>query len=104
MYSNAVQTARTRAAAQQGIKLGKRAPTEAEIDRTAEQFEAMFLTEMLQQVWKGEETESFTGGGFAGDTYHQMLVDEYAKVLTRTGGVGVAAQVKREILKLQEVP
>jgi len=31
-----------------------------------------------------------------------LLVDEYAKEMTRAGGIGIADAVTREILKVQE--
>jgi hypothetical protein len=31
------------------------------------------------------------------------MIDEYGKLISRSGGLGIADQVKREMLKIQEV-
>ena len=73
-------------------------------DRTAREFEAMFLSEMLQPVFAHLKTGTGTfGGGHGEDTYQAMLVDEYGKTMAKHGGIGIAAMVRREILKTQEV-
>ena len=70
-------------------------------DRTAREFEAMFLSEMLQPVFSGVKSGMF-GGGHGEDTYKAMLVDEYGKTMAKAGGVGIAKMVYDQILKLQE--
>ena len=42
-------------------------------------------------------------GGGESDVYRDMLNDEMAKLISRTGGIGVADAVLREMLKMQEV-
>ena len=37
------------------------------------------------------------------DPFHDMLNDEYAKLISRSGGIGVADAVLKEMLKRQEV-
>jgi len=43
------------------------------------------------------------GGGHAEETFRELLVDEYGKKVAESGGFGIAAMVRREILKAQEV-
>jgi len=75
-----------------------------EADRVSQDFEAMFLSNMLQPVFAGLKSgTSFFGGGHAEDTFQAMLVDEYGKVMAKSGGVGIAKMVRDQILKLQEV-
>ena len=69
----------------------------------AQDFEAFFLSQVLDQMFKGITSDGFFGGGFAESAYREMLNDEYAKVISRTGGIGIADAVYREILRLQEV-
>ena len=73
-----------------------------EARRVAEDFEAMFLAQMLQHMFTGIRTDGPFGGGHAETIYRSLLVDEYGKLLSRTGGVGIADAVQREILKPQE--
>lgn len=88
----------------QGIALhgGKKA-SEAQLNKTAQDFEAMFLGQMLQHMFSGIETDPMFGGGHGEDVFKSLLVDEYGKILARSGGVGVADHVKAELLRLQEV-
>jgi flagellar protein FlgJ len=75
-----------------------------EADRVSREFEAMFLSNMLQPMFAGLKTsKGFFGGGHGEDAFQAMLVDEYGKVMAKAGGVGIAKMVHDQILKLQEV-
>jgi len=79
-------------------------PQPADAARSAAQeFEALFLAQVLDQMFAGVPTDGRFGGGSAEGVYRDLLNQEYAKVLSRSGGLGVADAVYREILKLQEV-
>ncbi len=80
-----------------------RSAGEAQIDAVAEDFEAVFLSQMLQHMFKDVGKDSITSGGQSEEMYQSLLVDEYGKMMSRAGGIGVADYVKREMLKLQEV-
>ena len=54
-------------------------------------------------MFAGISTDGRFGGGSAEGVYRDLLNQEYARVLSRSGGIGVADVVYREILKLQEV-
>ena len=72
--------------------------------RAAEEFEAVFVAQMLAPIFATIESDGPFGGGPAEETYRTMLVDEYGKAIARAGGFGIADAVEREILRLQEVP
>ena len=69
--------------------------------RAAEEFESVFLAQVLGQLSTGLGAPGISGGG-GDDPFASMLRDEYAKVVSRSGGVGVADAVLREMLKMQE--
>lgn len=70
--------------------------------RVAEEFEAVFLAQLMEQMM-GETTESEMFGGGPGESaFRGMLNEEYAKVMARAGGIGLADDLAREILRLQE--
>jgi len=73
------------------------------IRRSAEDFEAVFLSQMLKSMTEGIKADEVFGGGSAEETFKVLLNDEYGKVISRAGGIGLADQVERELLKLQEV-
>ena len=76
---------------------------EAKARKTAQDFEAMFLEQTLERMFASVGPEGPLGdNGTGGAVYRSMLVKEYAGSIARSGGVGIADQVYREILKLQE--
>ena len=88
-----------------GMKALRSSPkvTEAQITQKAEEFESVFLGQMLQHMFAGIETDEMFGGGHGEDVYRSFMTDEYAKIITKTGGIGVASHVKAELLRLQEM-
>jgi peptidoglycan hydrolase FlgJ len=68
----------------------------------AEDFESFFLAQTFESMFAGTETDKLFGGGQGESVYRSMLLQEYGKATARAGGVGVADQVYREVLRLQE--
>ena len=75
--------------------------TRAQAEQIAQQFERMFITEMLQPMFSGIETDGPFGGGQGEDVFRPMLLDQYADAVARGGGVGIADAVLKEILRIQ---
>jgi Rod binding domain-containing protein len=73
-----------------------------ELRRAAEEFEAMFLGEMLRPMFEGLDTDGLGGGGIGEQIFRPMLVERYAEAIVRAGGVGVADNVVRELMRLQQ--
>lgn len=95
--------------AQAALLAGREAPTLsksgdlARIRKTAEDFEAFFLNQVLQPMFSDLGAEEPFGGGFAEDMWRSLQVEEYGKAMARAGGVGIADAVMREIMRTQEV-
>ena len=71
--------------------------------KASQDFETMFLEQSLERVFSSSGTEGPLGdNGTGGAVYRSMLVKEYAGALTKAGGVGIADQIYREMLKIQE--
>jgi flagellar protein FlgJ len=69
----------------------------------AQQFESVFLTNMFEEMFSGiTEEEGPLGAGPAQSAWRSMLTEEYANTITKAGGIGVADQVQRELIALQE--
>ncbi|WP_372786228.1 rod-binding protein [Phenylobacterium sp.] len=83
------------------------APTAAElakrgdIKRTAEKFESSFLSIMMQQMFEGTDTPAPFGGGPGEAMFKSFLTEAMAKKMSDRGGIGIAATVQREMLKMQ---
>ena len=93
------------------LALGAGAPTIGSIaDRStneareaAEAFESIFLAQVLDQMFRGIKTDGPFGGGFSEGLYRSMMNEQVANSISRSGGVGIADAVYRELLSLQEV-
>lgn len=72
------------------------------IRRVAEEFEAVFLAEMLEPMFEGLETEGLGGGGMGEEIFRPLLIEHYAAALSRAGGVGVADSIVRELVRMQQ--
>jgi len=68
----------------------------------AEQFEAVFIAQMLAPMFETVPTDGPMGGGHAEGIYRGMMVQEVGKSIASNGGIGIADQVYSELLKLQE--
>jgi Rod binding domain-containing protein len=73
-----------------------------EIRRAAEEFESVFLSEMLAPMFEGLQTDGLGGGGMGEEIFRPMLVERYAESITRSGGVGIADSIIRELMRMQE--
>ena len=83
--------------------LAPKSANETKARKTAQDFESMFLEQTLDRLFASGGADGPLGdNGMGGEVYRSMLVKEYAGNIARSGGVGIADQVYREILKMQE--
>ena len=68
----------------------------------AEEFEAVFLAQVLQTMSVGLGGPGPLGDG-DNEAWAGMLQEEYGRLISKSGGIGVADALLREMLKLQEV-
>lgn len=71
------------------------------IAETAQAFEASFLSVMINQMFAGLDTEGPFSGGAGETAFRSFLGEAVARQITRSGGIGLAAPVQAEMLKLQ---
>ncbi|NQV20900.1 MAG: rod-binding protein [Rhodospirillales bacterium] len=69
----------------------------------AKEFEAMILGVMLEPMFQGIKSDGPLGGGQSEKVFRSMLIQEYAKSISNSGGIGVADAVYTEMLKMQEL-
>ena len=70
----------------------------------AKEFEAQFVSTLFQSMFKGLEDQENPFGGGPGETmFSSLLVDQYGQQMAKSGGIGLADSVYREMLKMQEV-
>lgn len=72
-----------------------------QIEKTARDFEASFLSVMLGQMFKDVGAQAPFSGGHGEAAFKSFLGDAMAKQMVQHGGVGLADRVTQEMLKLQ---
>ena len=78
-------------------------PKQTQAKKTAQEFEAVFLEQMLERMFASVGEEGPLGdNGPGGSVYRSMMVKEYAGSIVKSGGVGLSGPIYQEILKLQE--
>lgn len=74
-------------------------------DRTAaaaKEFESVFISEMLKPMFETIDVDETFGGGKGEEVFRGLLVQEYGKILSNQGGVGIADSIQAELIKTQE--
>ena len=71
------------------------ADKDAELRKTAQEFEAVFIAEMLSHA--GFEKAIAQDSGLGGEAFSRMLVETYAEKLSEKGGFGLADQIYRQL-------
>lgn len=71
-------------------------------EQAAEEFEAVFIGEMLKPMFSMIEVDENFGGGKGEEVFRDLMVQEYGKMISRQGGIGIASQIKAELLRAQE--
>lgn len=99
-FENANSSAQQQRVEKLGAMKGGR---EEEIDRVAQDFEAVFMSQMLRHMFADVGKEGIMYAGNGEEMWRDMLTEEYGKVMARAGGIGIAPHVKAELTKMQEV-
>jgi Rod binding domain-containing protein len=80
-------------------------PRTARAWHAAQEFEAMALGEMLGPMFETvDSAHGLFGGGDGEAAWRPMMTQEIAKQIARTGGIGLAVPVFRQMLQMQEAP
>jgi peptidoglycan hydrolase FlgJ len=94
----------------QALSAVKRAPVltgaaknAAAADKAAKEFEAVFIGQMVSTMFEGVKSDGPFGGGYGETVFRSLMIEQYSKTIAEQGGFGLADQVKREILRLQEM-
>ncbi|HEX2653682.1 MAG TPA: rod-binding protein, partial [Xanthobacteraceae bacterium] len=99
--SNAVATMADPTRALQAAK-GAAGDFKTRARSTAQDFEAVFLNTMFQQMFTGIDGEGPFGGGTGAKVWRSFLTDEYSKTIAKSGGVGLADHIYNSLLAHQE--
>ena len=75
---------------------------EEQARQAAQEFESVFLSQMLEGMFEGVGDDEF-GDSYAQNTYRSLLTETYADEITKSGGIGIADSVMRELINMQEM-
>jgi Rod binding domain-containing protein len=75
----------------------------AKIRETAQDFEAVFISQMIKPMFEGLKADNMFGGGQAEDMWQSQMITEYGKTIAKSGGIGIADAVMGEMIRLQEM-
>ncbi len=70
--------------------------------KAAQEFEGVFITQMLGEMFSGLSTDGPFGGGQGEAMFRSLMLDEYGKQIAAQGGIGLASTVTAQLLKHQE--
>lgn len=73
-----------------------------QIRQAAEEFEAVFISEMLKPMFETIDVNSEFGGGKGEEIFRGLMVQEYGKILSQNGGVGLSDHLVRQMIAMQE--
>lgn len=75
---------------------------DAQLEIVAKDFEAVFITEMMKPMFAGIKTDSKFGGGKGEEIFRGIMLQEYGKMISETGQIGIADSIKAELIQMQE--
>jgi Rod binding domain-containing protein len=75
---------------------------QARMRAQAQTFEAQFLNSMFQHMYEGVGGDGPFGNSQGVGPWRSFLTDEYAKIFAKSGGVGIADAVYKQMLARQQ--
>lgn len=75
--------------------------TRAAVERTAKEFEAAFISQMLAPMFEGVDPSGPFSGGAGESAFKSFLMEAVGKQMAAAGGLGLADDLTREMLKMQ---
>lgn len=79
-----------------------RHPQQQTADQAANDFEGMFMAQMLQPIFDTVGVDPIFGGGHGEEMMRGFLVQEYGKIVAKNSHLGIAAAVRGEMQNLQQ--
>ena len=67
--------------------------------KVSQDFEGLFVGMMLKSMRSTVQEDKLTGGGHGEDVYRSLLDQEYASAAVKRGGMGLAKQVEKELIR-----
>jgi len=68
----------------------------------AKQFEGIFISQMMSHMFEGVGADPMFGGGQGEEMFHSLLVNEYGKQMAQGHGIGIADQLQKMMIEMQQ--
>ncbi|MEQ8442037.1 MAG: rod-binding protein [Alphaproteobacteria bacterium] len=72
------------------------------IREAAQEFEAVFMAQMMEPMFEDISTDGLFGGGQGESIFRSLLVQEFGEQIAKRGGLGISDAVAAELLRAQE--
>ncbi len=69
--------------------------------KAAEDFESVFVSQMMEPMFQGLKTDGMFGGGSGEQVFRSLMIQEVGKEISAGGGIGIADAVYGEMLRMQ---
>jgi Rod binding domain-containing protein len=76
--------------------------TKGKVDSASQDFESVFISQMLETAFDTVPTDGPMGGGLGENIFRSMMIQNIGKDMARQGGIGLAPNIRTELLRLQE--
>jgi flagellar protein FlgJ len=80
-----------------GARGKSRIDKSSELYKVSQEFEAIFIKQMLNVMRKSVSKTGLLDGGMAEEIFEDMLYDEYAKKMAESGSFGIADMIFRQL-------
>lgn len=92
------------ATAKLGAKADAKLPANIEkIREAAIEFEAMYMSEMMNHMFAGVDVDPMFGGGSGEQMFRSMMVQEYGKIMARShNGIGLSDHIQKAMIDIQQ--
>ena len=88
--------------AMQSLKGSNIKAPDAKTTAAAKDFEAVFLSEMFSHMFEGIKPDAMFGGGQGEKMFSGMIVQQYGKIMANGKGIGIADQLQKVMIQMQE--
>lgn len=78
-------------------------PVAQDVESASKAFEQLFVAQMLSHMFSGIKAEGPFSGGFGEEMYRGLMLEEYGRVLTENGGLGIASAIKAQMLAQKDI-
>jgi Rod binding domain-containing protein len=99
------------AAVQSAMALAQSAPakmptysaaTLAAAKKAGKDYESVFISEFMGQIFNGISTDGPFGGGQGEQMFRSLMLDQYGKQIASRGGFGLSDAITKQLLSHQE--